>query len=260
MSYHSPVRRLSLLVVLSTFVAPFASAQEIQLTVEAQSFTTVFSAVMDGAPSGPFSGWLSLNGSRSEIPVTGSALSSLKRVQITVKVKYAAVPEDWLNRFRRSDFDYRLRGQIAGARNIDWAGSKFYSEVQAETRENGGSDFVKLSSIVLTQATPTEIAAHAQVSIQNPLSFPLKLASTSYRLSVKGREVGSGATQSVALVPAQNTLDLPINLDHGKLLAAAGSALRSGGVQARLEGTLVIRLPGGDISIPLDLSGKFALK
>ena len=55
-------------------------------------------------------------------------------------------------------------------------------------------------------------------------------------------------------------MKLPIDLDHGELLAAAGSALRSGGdVEGRLRGTLVVRLPGGDIPVPLDLLGRFSV-
>jgi hypothetical protein len=53
---------------------------------------------------------------------------------------------------------------------------------------------------------------------------------------------------------------LSIDLDHGRLLAAAGSALRSGGdVEGRLRGALVVRLPAGDFPVPLDLSGRFSV-
>ena len=55
-------------------------------------------------------------------------------------------------------------------------------------------------------------------------------------------------------------MSLPIDLDHGELLAAAGSALRAGGeIEGRLRGSLVVRLPGGDIPVPIDLSGRVSL-
>jgi LEA14-like dessication related protein len=57
----------------------------------------------------------------------------------------------------------------------------------------------------------------------------------------------------------ETTLRLPIDLDHGQLLAAAGSALSSGGdVEGRLRGALVVRLAGGDIPVPLELSGRLS--
>jgi LEA14-like dessication related protein len=247
------------LLVLSTFLAPSASSQDIQVTLEADAFTAVLSSAMPGAPSGAFSGSLSLNGSPSEIPVTGSAQASPDRLRITVKAKYRDVPEDWANRFRIGDFDYRLRGRVGRVLNIDWSGTKRYDEVEVETPENAPSNFVKLGSIELTQLTSSGSAARAQVTIRNPLSFPLKIASTRYQLSAKGRDVGFGSTKNMILQPAQNTLDLPIEVDHGELLAAARTALRSGGkVDGRLQGTLVIRLPGGYIDFPLDLSGRFS--
>jgi len=245
---------------LAALFASIAGAQDIRLLVDAQHVTAVFSGAMDGAPSGPFAGNLSLNRSSSEIPVTGNAQASLQRVRITVTIKYSDVPQDWLNRYRSYDFDYRLHGQIAGARNVDWAGSKRYDEVEAETKDNGGSDFMRLTSIALTQTTPKDMSAKIQVSIQNPLSFPLKIASASYRLSAKDHNLGSGSMKAANLHPAQNTLDLPIDLDQAALLAVVAAALKSGGpITAHLQGTLVIAMPGADVEVPIDLTGKVSL-
>jgi LEA14-like dessication related protein len=97
--------------------------------------------------------------------------------------------------------------------------------------------------------------------VRNPFAFPLKVASATYRLFANGREVGSGETRGLLLHPKQdNALDFPAELDHSALLGAAGGALASGGeVDGRLNGVLVVRLPGGDLPVPLDLSGRFAL-
>ena len=88
----------------------------------------------------------------------------------------------------------------------------------------------------------------------------MKLASATCSLFANEREVGSGTTGETILRPGQETtLKLDIDLDHGQLLAAAGSALRSGDdVEGRLRGALVVRLPGGDIPVPIDLSGRFS--
>jgi LEA14-like dessication related protein len=248
------------LLILAALTAPAASAQDIRLVVDPDSVTASFSGAMDGAPSGAFAGKLTLNRSSSEIPVTGTAQASLQRVRITVKVKYSDVPQDWFNRYRSYDFDYRLHGQIAGSRNVDWAGTRRYDDVEAETKDNGGADFLRLSSVGLTQGASNQISARAQVAVQNPLSFPLKITSANYRLSAKGKEVGSGSLKGATLHPQQNILDLPLDLDQTALLAALGAALRSGGnAIGHLQGTLVIGLPGGDIEVPLDLTGKVSL-
>jgi hypothetical protein len=57
----------------------------------------------------------------------------------------------------------------------------------------------------------------------------------------------------------KNLLRLPIDVDHGALLGAAGGALVSGGdVPVQLKGRLVVRLKGGDVALPIALSGNLS--
>jgi len=93
--------------------------------------------------------------------------------------------------------------------------------------------------------------------VRNPFSFPLRIAETEYTLSAEGREVGGGSTRGMILHPTQNNvLSLPVEIDHGALLSAAGKALLSGGdVRVELNGKLVVRMKGGDIPVPLHLTG-----
>ena len=120
---------------------------------------------------------------------------------------------------------------------------------------------MRLGNLELTRFSLLESEARAVVHVRNPFSFPLKIAGASYRLFADGREVGSGEAPGLILHPAQdNTLEFPIEVAHGDLLAAAGSALASGGeVDGRLAGELSVRLPGGDVPVPLDLSGRINL-
>jgi LEA14-like dessication related protein len=234
---------------------------DIHLAPESESVTMVVSGAMAARAAGAFSGSVSLNGSSSEVPIAGMARPAGERLVLSLKLKYRDLPEDWANRFRASDFDYRLRGKVAGGGDVDWAGTQRWDRIQIEKREQAASGFVQLGSIELTEFSLFESAARAHVTVRNPLSFPLKVASTRYRLFANGREVGSGATADMTLGAAQVTaLNLPIDLDHGQLLAAAGSALRAGGqVEGRLQGALVVHLAGGDIPVPIDLSGRFSV-
>ena len=228
---------------------------------ELGSITVILSGAASGTPAGAFSGSVALNGSSSEVPVSGVAKASGERLEISVKMRYRDVPEDWIRRLRASDFDYRLRGRVAGGNPVEWSGTRRWDQVEVEKREGAASGFVKLTSIQLTEFSLLESAARAEVTVRNPFAFPLKLASASYRLFANGSEVGSGAAGEMILRPEQETtLRLPIDVDHGQLLGAAGSALRSGGdVEGRLRGALAVRLPRGDIPVPLDLLGRFSV-
>jgi LEA14-like dessication related protein len=249
------------LLILSALPAAAVPAVDLRVIPESESFTAIVSRAEPGASAGAFSGSLSLYGSVSEIPISGVARASAERLELSVKIRYRDVPEDWIKRFRAADFDYRLRGRVVGGSAIQWSGTRRWGEVSIEKREEAVSGFVKLGSIALTQFSLFESAARAEVTVRNPLSVSLKLASTSYSLFANGRDVGSGSTGEMTLKAGQETtLNLPIDLDHAELLAAAGSALRSGGeVEGRLRGSLVVRLPGGDVPVPLDLAGRVSL-
>jgi len=248
-------------LLAQALLASAATPADIRVVPELEAITVILSGPKAGASAGAFSGSVSLNGSSSEVPVTGLARVSGERLELSVKMRYRDLPEDWIRRLRASDFDYRLRGRVAGGSPVEWSGTTRWDQIEVEKREDAASGFVKLTSIQLTEFSLLESAARAEVTVRNPLAFPLKLASASCRLFANGREVGSGATGEMILGPGQETtLKLLIDLDHGQLLAAAGSALRSGGdIEGRLRGALVVRLPGGDIPVPLDLSGRFSV-
>lgn len=254
------VSRAFFLIVSALFYAA-ASPLEIRVVPESETFTVILTAAEPPIAAGAFSGSLSLYGSGAAIPVSGVARAAAERIELSVKMKYRDVPEDWIKRFRAADFDYRLRGLVAGASAAEWSGTRGWGEISIEKREDAVSGFVRLGSIALTRFSLLESAAKAEVTVRNPLSFPLKLASASYRLYANGREVGSGSMPETILKAGQETLlNLPIDLDHVELLSAVGSALRTGGdVAGRLRGSLVVRLPGADVPVPLDLSGRVSL-
>lgn len=204
-------------------------------------------------PGGPFRGAISVNGSSAELPLSGTVERAGKDWKLPVTVRYTDVPADWADRFRPDGFTYRLRS----ASGREWTGSARWQDVELEGSHDAAEEFLKLDDVTLTNVSLLSSEANAQVSVRNPLSFPLKIASTEYTLFADGREVGSGRTQGMILHAAQkNTLSLPIDVDHSELLAAAGGALVSGGdVAVKLTGKLVVRLKGGDVTVPLALSG-----
>jgi LEA14-like dessication related protein len=243
-------------LVLLALAASAAPPPSIRVAPETEDFTVVAIGTGASSAAGAFTGTLSLNGSPSELPVSGVARSTADRIEVSLKIRYRDVPEDWVNRFRANDFDYKLRGTVAGGSALSWSGTRRWAEIEVQGQKETASSFVQLGQIAATEVS----AAQAEVTVSNPFSFPVKLAGAQYRLEIGGREVGAGAAEGVLLGPNQSTnWNLPIDIDYRQLLAAAGSALASGrDVQGRLRGTLRIRLPGGDLPVPLDMSGHFS--
>jgi LEA14-like dessication related protein len=206
---------------------------------------------------GEFRGTIALNDSTAEMPIAGTVSHANGRWRLPVTVRYADVPADWADRFRMETFSYRLRGSVAGAAPREWTGTRPWKEIEVESDKQTGADFLKLQDVRLTEMSLLSSEAEAQIEIRNPFAFPLKIAETEYTLIVNGQEVGGGGTHGMLLHAAQsNVLSLPIEVEHAALLSAAGKALLSGGeIAARIRGRLVVRLKGGDLTVPLDLSG-----
>jgi len=246
--------RIAALVLAAMAAAPLGFTLRIQGEKELRA--TISGPEADLA-EGEFRGTIALNDSAAELPIAGKVGHAGGRWRLPLVIRYADVPADWADRFRAESFTYRLKGGVGGGAPREWTGTRPWNEVEVEADKQSGADFLKLEDIRLTQMSLLSSEAEAQLAMRNPFAFPLRIAETEYTLSVNGQDVGEGATHGMVLHAAQNNvLTLPIEVDHGALLSAAGKALLAGGeIAARIHGRLVVRLKGGDLSIPLDLSG-----
>ena len=228
----------------------------VQAASEREARATISGPAADLAP-GPFQGSLTLNGSAVELPISGTVQHAGGRWTLPVVVKYADLPAAWTEGFRTDTFTYRLRGSTGppGGAAREWTGTQSFHDVEFE---GGDSEkFLSLQKVRLTEMSLLSSEAVGDLTILNPLGFDLRIAEARYVLFAEGEQVGDGAARGMILHAGQkNVLQLPIEIDHASLLAAAGQALVSGGdVAVRLKGRLVLRLKGGDVVVPLDLSG-----
>jgi LEA14-like dessication related protein len=237
-----------------------AAAAPVEITVDPRpdgSFVVSFAGPALPTSAGDFHGSLSLYGSPAEMPLVGRAEMRGGQLRLSAALRYSDVPGDWLNRFRRDAFDYRVRAEIAGGEGVSWSGTERWSQVKFAGSDESLEHFVKLASLELTSLSLTRSEGRAVLAITNPFSFPITLAATSYRLSVSGEEVGAGGTRGRILRPRRTVvLELPFTVQQWRFLAAAGGQWAVGAdVEAELEGSLTLRLPTGDLSVSLRLPG-----
>ena len=228
-----------------------------------ETFAATFVGSAPGVGAGPFTGRISVNGSPAELPVQARAESSGNgRLRLPLTLRYAEIPKDWANRFRAERFEYRLSGRVGGSSSVEWAGTARWDAVGIEGERETVGRFVRLVTVEVTDVALLSSDARAVLSVRNPFSFPLTIASSRYRVTADGRLLGSGSTRGILLRPQrENTVLLPLEVEHGALIAAAGGAVLSGeGVPARLEGSLAVRLPGGDVAVPIDLAGRVSAR
>jgi LEA14-like dessication related protein len=246
------------MVIAFLLLAAAAAPLEITIDPRPGSFVVTFTGPVSEPASGPFRGSVALYGSAAEMPLSGRAEMSKGRLRVTASLRYADVPGDWLERFRREDFDYRVRVEVSGGETVSWSGTERWDRVGVRGNGDTLEQFVKLSSLELTSLALTRSEGRGYLVVTNPFSFPITLASTSYRLRIDGEEVGAGATRGRILRPKYRvSLELPFTVEQWKFIGAAGSQWAAGAeIEAELEGSLTLRLPSGDLSIPLNFPSR----
>jgi len=254
---------IAILLLLLRPATPAAAPMSITLQpTGGETFTAVLTGPAPaGAPHGDFGGTISVNDSPATMPASGRTELAQGRLKLHLILRWADVPSDWVDRFKPEGFGYRVRGRIGGREELDWSGSLRWNEVEVQGGRDIASHYLRLASLTMTRFSLVESEALATLRVRNPFSFPIKLAGAEYALAAGDRDVGRGQFKGTLLrASRESDLSLPVELDHGQLLAAAGGAIASGGeVQGRLVGKLVVRLPGGDIDVPLDLSSRLSL-
>jgi LEA14-like dessication related protein len=255
-------------MIAGLFVALVLSAlgRPVEIDIRPGPTETFAATLVGSAPgvgAGTFVGRISVNGSPAELPVQARAESSGNgRLRLPLTLRYAEIPQDWANRFRAERFDYRLSGRVGQSSSVEWAGTARWDAVGVEGERETVGRFVRLVTVEVTDVSLLSSDARAVLSVRNPFSFPLTIASSRYRVTADGRLLGSGSTRGILLRPRQlNTVLLPLGVEHAALISAAGGAVLSGeGVPARLEGSLAVRLPGGDVAVPIDLAGRVSMR
>ena len=206
---------------------------------------------------GPFRGSVSVNGSPVEVPISGTVSHSGGRFRLPVTVRYAELPEAWTENFRTDSFTYRVRGSVEGGPAREWSGQQTFHDVEAAGEKS--DKFLALQTVQLTDVSLLSSEAVAEIMLVNPLGFDVRIAETHYVLFAEGEPVGEGSGRGLILRGGhKNILRLPIAIDHASLLTAAGRAAVAGDAAVRLKGKLVLRLKGGDVAVPLDLSGRLS--
>ncbi len=237
--------------------APSGAPLQFSLRVEGErELRATLSGPAEELAPGAFRGTIAVNGSTAEMSVAGPVAHAGGRWRLPVVVKYSDVPSGWTEGFRADTFTYRLRGGTVGAAR-EWTGTRAWKDVEVEGGRDTLERFLALQDVRLTDMSLLSSEAVGELAIRNPFAFDLKIAQADYALFADDRQVGAGVARGLILHAGQkNVLNLPIEIDHGELLGAAGQALLSGGdVGVRLTGRLIVRLKGGDLAVPIDLAG-----
>ncbi len=170
---------------------------------------------------------------------------------------FSAIGPDLVSRSKVDALEWSLTGErrsLPPAKKIAWSGRAGREAVKlTESMKVTLRRFVAVRTVGVGSLGLSTSTVDAVLDVTNPLSFDLKIAEAAYGLAVDGKPVAKGRKEKFILHAGRgNRVDLPIELDHAGLLAAAGKAALGKGVAGVLSGVGKLRLPAGDLEFPFE--------
>ena len=173
----------------------------------------------------------------------------------------AALPGALLQKGSPTTVPVTLKGTLSGeagtAVTVDAAGTLRPGTPDLVAGRELAETFVRFSGARISGIGLSETKGEARIAVFNPFQFDLALRGIRYELSSGGREVARGSRQGLLVRPGrENEIVLPLTVSNAAAIAAAGTAVASGGkLSGNLAGQLVLKLGTGDVKIPLAGSG-----
>ena len=124
--------------------------------------------------AGPFRGFVSVNGSTAELPISGIVTHSGGKFLLPVTVRFADLPEAWTEGFRQDTFTYRVRGASAGQPSREWTGTQAFEDVEVSGEDS--DRFLALQNVRLTEMSLSSSEGVGELMIVNPLGFDVRIA------------------------------------------------------------------------------------
>jgi len=201
------------------------------------------------------------------MPVTVAVQPSGRRAEgvFALNVTLAELPEALLGKVGTNSVDLTLQGTLAGdakSQSPAYAvGLLKYGTSEITAPREAVNAFVRLEDARLTGLTFTETSGEARLVLYNPFSFAIPIKSVTYTLSAGGRRLCGGEKQTLKIHPRRETeVVLPITARNADLIAAAGSAILSGGtIDGRLTGSITFRAGRGDVTLPISVAARIEL-
>ncbi len=128
----------------------------------------------------------------------------------------------------------------------------------AGTAPAGDAPVVRLASLELTALSEKRSEGRAVLSVTNRFTVSIPAFLATCRVRVNGEEIGTGSGHRKALRPGKKGgLEIPFHVDRRRFLAAAGQMWAVGAeVDTRIEGSLILHLPSGDVPVPFQFTDR----
>lgn len=219
-----------------------------------------------GKCAGQFRGNLTFFDAPPGAPLAGTLSPGAGGCELAGSISWAALSGEAIGKARADVLTVRVQGdriEAGKTRKVDWGATVPRAAVQlTESMRVTLRRFTKPPEIHLGGLGVKTTTVNADVEVLSPLRFNLKVVEARCDVETNGKHVASGLKEKFLVYGGRtNKIQLPIVVNNGAALAAAGSTLMKGGkVDGRLTGLARLRLPGGDVDFPIEFPVKLSLR
>jgi hypothetical protein len=207
-----------------------------------------------------FEGTIRFNGG-PPVPLAGAILAAGRQSTLTAALRFDRIPEDLLSHLDPATFEYTLSGH-AGPTSVLVSGGGAWNAIAVDAAaRNAISRRMTVDDVTLERFSLRRSTVTLHLHLKSPLPFDLRLARFDVWLDSEGRRLGSASREKLLIHrDSVSTIEVPLELEHSALLAAAGAAVFSGGeFSGSVGGLLSVKLGAGDVSFPFHLPVRISL-
>ena len=208
--------------------------------------------------AGQFRGQLLFDEATPAINVSGTLKSVAGVCEMATSVPWSGLSEQMFRNARADALQLRFRGELIdgkAATKVNWALSARKADVVlTEPIRDTIKRFARATDLHLGSIGLTDSTVNADINVQSPLAFELRVLRATCELQVHGAVVATGAKESFVVAAGRATLiSIPVTINHKALLTAAGNVfMHMGKVEGKLTGLVRLRLPAGDVDLPVE--------
>ena len=199
------------------------------------------------------------------VNVSGPLKSNAGACELTASVPWAALSEKVIQLARGDMLQVRFKGDLVDGKTftkVNWMlPAPKAAVLLTEPMKNTVQRFAKATDLQLGTMGFKSSTVNADITVQSPLGFDLRVMHATCELEIHGKVVATGIKENFVLSAKHATvLRIPITLNHKSLLSATGNLLTQlGKVDGKLVGWVRVKLPGGDVDFPLEFPIKLTL-
>lgn len=199
------------------------------------------------------------------VNVSGPLKSNAGACELTASVPWAALSEKVIQLARGDMLQVRFKGDLVDGKTVtkvNWMlPAPKAAVLLTEPMKNTVQRFAKATDLQLGTLGLKSSTVNADITVQSPLGFDLRVMHATCELEIHGKVVATGIKENFVLSAKHATLlRIPITLNHKSLLSATGNVLTQlGKVDGKLVGWVRVKLPGGDVDFPLEFPIKLTL-